>query len=65
MQTDVVMTLIAAVVVAMFLRSGGANRFHTTAAWVLGIYCGSISWIGPNVRSLATSCLGTVSHWLS
>ncbi|MGK4586032.1 hypothetical protein [Kitasatospora sp. HPMI-4] len=61
MSTDLVMTLIAAVVVVMALRSESVNKFHAAALWIFGIYCGSITWIGPNVRHF----LAGVLHFLA
>lgn len=65
MPTDVVMILIAAIILAACLRFQGAHRGHVITAWVLGIYCGSVSWIGPNVRQFFAYLLGVISAWLT
>jgi hypothetical protein len=63
--TDVVMTLIAAIILASFLRYQSANRGHVVTAWVLGLYCGSITWIGPNVRQFFAWGLALLASHLS
>ncbi|MGA5135481.1 hypothetical protein ACPCTO_37650 [Streptomyces olivoreticuli] len=50
MPTDVVMTLLAAVLVVVGWRASQGARFPMTAAFVLGLYCGAIRWIGPNLH---------------
>jgi hypothetical protein len=64
MPTDVVMTLIAAILVVAFIVHQGANRLHVAGGWVLGLYCGSISWIGPNVRHFFAFLMGLIAAHL-